>query len=103
MGHQRIPHYPFIIFFIGLFIFDCAGSSLLLAFASCDKQRPLSSCCGQASQCSGFSCCGAWAELPDMWDLPRPGMDPVSPALASGFIATEPQRSPSITFKSVSL
>ena len=52
-----------------------------------------------ASHCSGFSCCGAqalrcksfrshgaWAQLPHgMWDLPGPGIEPVSPALAGGF------------------
>ena len=32
----------------------------------------------------------AWASLPHgMWDLPRPGMEPVSPALASGLFTTE--------------
>ena len=38
-----------------LFIFDCTGS-LLLCFSSCSKQRLLSWCGVQASQCSGFSC-----------------------------------------------
>ena len=34
-----------------------------------------------------------------MWDLPRPGLKPVSPALASGFITTAPpQMSPLTTF-----
>ena len=27
-----------------------------------------------------------------MWDLPRPGLEPVSPALAGGFLTTEPPR-----------
>ena len=26
-----------------------------------------------------------------MWDLPRPGIKPMSPALAGGFLTTEPQ------------
>ena len=25
-----------------------------------------------------------------MWDLPRPGLEPVSPALAGGFLTTAP-------------
>ena len=29
-----------------------------------------------------------------MWDLPRSGIEPVSPALAGGFFATEPSRKP---------
>ena len=28
--------------------------------------------------------------LRSMWDLPRPGMEPVSPALAGGFLTTVP-------------
>ena len=47
--------------FIYLFIFGCAGSSLLHGlFSSCGKQGLLSSCGVQASHCCGFSC-GAWA------------------------------------------
>ena len=66
-----------------------------------------------ASHCSGFSCCGAWALgaqvsvvvacgpsscgsraklLRGMWDLPGPGLEPVSPALAGGFLTTTPPR-----------
>ena len=29
-----------------------------------------------------------------MWDLPRPGLEPVSPALAGGFLATVPPGKP---------
>ena len=29
-----------------------------------------------------------------MWDLPRPGIEPVSPALAGGFFTTEPPGKP---------
>ena len=31
-----------------------------------------------------------------MWDLPRPGMEPVSSALAGGFFTTEPPGSPRV-------
>ena len=42
---------------IYLFIFDCAGSSLLCRlFSSCDEQGPLSSYDVQAPLCGGFSC-----------------------------------------------
>ena len=38
------------------------------------------------SRCAGFSSCGVWAELlRGMWDLPGPGLEPVSPALAGRF------------------
>ena len=72
--------------------------------------------CGeQASHCGGFSCCGAqalggrasavvahgpsscgeWAQLlRGMWDLPGPGLEPVSPALAGGFLTTAPPGKP---------
>ena len=29
-----------------------------------------------------------------MWDLPRPGLEPVSPALAAGFLTTVPPGKP---------
>ena len=43
----------------------------------------------------GFSSCGTWAQLlRGMWDLPGPGHEPVSPALAGGFLTTAPQGKP---------
>ena len=37
----------------------------------------------------GLSRCGAWAELPHgMWNPPRPEVEPMSPALAGGFLTT---------------
>ena len=33
-----------------------------------------------------------------MWDLPGPGLEPVSPALAGGFLTTEPPGSPAVGF-----
>ena len=38
-----------------------------------------------------LSNCGPWAQLlRGMWDLPRPGLEPVSPALAGRFSTTAP-------------
>ena len=38
-----------------------------------------------------LSSCGAWAQLlRGMWDLPGPGLKPVSPALAGRFLTTAP-------------
>ena len=34
-----------------------------------------------------------------MWDLPGPGLKPMSPALAGGFLTTEPPGKPCTTFK----
>ena len=60
-------------------------------------------CRAHASHCHGFSCCGAQALrrrfsscgtqaqlLHSTWNLPRPGIKPMSPALASGFLPTGP-------------
>ena len=39
----------------------------------------------------GLSSCGARAQLlRGMWDLPEPGLEPVSPAWAGGFLTTAP-------------
>ena len=39
----------------------------------------------------GFSSCGTRAQLlRGMWDLPGPGIEPMSPALAGGFLTTAP-------------
>ena len=54
-----------------------------------------SSCYGaQAVRHMGFSGCGAWDLLPQvMWDLPGPGIEPVSPTLTGGFSTTDRQGS----------
>ena len=42
-----------------------------------------------------LSNCGSRAQvLRSMWDLPRPGLKPVSPALADGFLTTAPPGTP---------
>ena len=42
-----------------------------------------------------LSNCGSRAQfLRGMWDLPRPGLEPVSPALAGRFSTTEPPGKP---------
>ena len=47
------------------------------------------------SRHAGFSSCGSQAKfLRGMWDLPGPGLEPVSPALAGGFLTTEPPGKP---------
>ena len=44
-----------------------------------------------ALQVLRLSSCGPKAKLPHgMWDLPGPGIEPMSPALAGGFLATVP-------------
>ena len=47
------------------------------------------SSCGTWAIEHRLSSCGTWALLlGGMWDLPGPGFEPVSPALADGFLTT---------------
>ena len=92
-----------IILFVGLFI-GCAGSLLLpKGLSLVVTSRGYFSCGAWASHCGGFSCCRAWALghklsscgtgaklLLCMWDLPRPRIKPMSPALTGGFFTIEP-------------
>ena len=58
-------------------------------------------CCDLQALDSGFSNCGTPALLLcSMWDLPRPGIEPVSPALQGRFLTTGPAGEPEeVTFK----
>ena len=65
------------------------------AQASVVVARRLSSC-GSSVLERRLSSCGARAQLLRcMWDLPGPGLEPVSPALAGGFLTTAPPGKPS--------
>ena len=86
--------------------FGCAGSSLLQGLSSNFKERGYSSCGTQVSHHGSFSCggawtlglkgfssCGIWAQvLWSMRNLLRPGVKPLSLALAGGFLSTVPPR-----------
>ena len=55
--------------------------------ASLDTERKLQTC--------SLSSCGSRAQLlRGMWDLSRPGLEPVSPALAGRFSTTAPPGKP---------
>ena len=59
-----------------------------------------SSCSSQALE-HRLSSCGAWAKLlRGMWDLPGPGIEPVSPALVGGLFTIEAPGVPSLLFNS---
>ena len=75
------------------------------AFSSCGERGPLfiavrgpltvavSPVAEHKLQMRRLSSCGSRAQLlRGMWDLPRPGLEPVSPALASRFLTTVPTR-----------
>ena len=77
------------------------------AFSSCGEWGPLfiavrgpltvtaSPVAEHRLQTRRLSSCGSRAQLlRGTWDLPRPGLEPVSPALAGGFLTTAPPGSP---------
>ena len=77
------------------------------AFSSCGEWGPLfiavrgpltiaaSLVAEQSLQTLRLSSCGARAQLlRGMWDLPRPGLEPLSPALAGRFSTTAPPGKP---------
>ena len=81
------------------------------AFSSCGKRGPLfivvrgpftvaaSLVAGHRLQTRRLSSCGSQAQLlRGMWDLPGPGLEPVSPALAGRFLTTAPPGKPTSDF-----
>ena len=80
---------------------QCAGFSLwwLLLLQSIGSRCTGFSSCGlQVLECR-LSSCGARAQLLcSMWDLPGPGLEPVSPALAGGCLTTVPPGRPCCLF-----
>ena len=70
--------------------FSCCGARTLGVQASVVAARGLSSCGSRAVE-SRFSSCGARAYLlRGMWDLPGPGIEPTTSALAGRFLTTAP-------------
>ena len=78
--------------------FSCHGAQAVGTRASVVVACGLSSCGSQALE-HRLSSCGTWAQLLcGMWDLPGPGLEPVSPALAGGFLITAPPGSPFLCY-----
>ena len=74
--------------------FSCCGAQALGVWASVVVEHGLSSCGLRALE-RRLSSCGARALLlRGRLDLPGPGIEPVSPALAGGFLTTAPPRKP---------
>ena len=70
--------------------FSCCRAQALGARASATVARGLSNC-GSRTLEHRLSSCGMRAQLlRGMWDLPGAGIEPVSPALAGGFLTTVP-------------
>ena len=110
--------YFYFIFIYLFFIFGCVGSSVRArAFSSCGKWGPLSIAArgplfiavrgpptiaapptaGHRLQTRRLSSCGSRAQpLRGMWDPPRPGLEPASPASAGRLPTTAPPGKPCI-------
>ena len=100
--------------FIYLFIYLLAVLGLRFcarAFSSCGERGPLSIAvrgpltiaaslvAEHRLQTRRLSSCGSRAQLLcGMWDPPRPGLEPVSPALAGRFSTTAPPGKPRVYF-----
>ena len=98
----------FLILFIYLFILAVLGLRFCArAFSSCSERGPLfimvrgpltiatSLVAEHGLQTLRLSSCGSRAQLlHGMWDLPRPGLEPVSPALAGRLPTTTPPGKP---------
>ena len=84
--------------------FSFWGAWALGSQASVVVARGPSSCGSRALE-RRLSSCAAWAQLLcSVWDLPEPGLEPVPPALAGGFLTTAPPGKPHtlvLTFRSL--
>ena len=101
-----------LFFFFNLFLVVLGLRFCARAFSSCSKQGPLfiavhrpltimaSLVAEHRLQMRRLSSCGSRAQLlRGMWDLPRPGLEPVSPALVGGFSTTAPPGKPQSNLK----
>ena len=101
----------FLIFYLFIYLFMAVLGLRFCAraFSSCGKRVPLfiavrgpltiaaSLVVEHRLQTRRLSSCGSRAQpLRGMWDLPRPGLEPVSPALAGGFSTTAPPGKPNM-------
>ena len=74
--------------------FSCCGARALGVRASVVVAHRLSSCGSWALEHRLSSCGARVSLLLSMWDLPRPGLEPMSPVLAGRFLTTAPPGKP---------
>ena len=104
-------NFLFIIYLLFLFLAVLGLRFCVRAFYSCGEWGPLfiavhgpltitaSLVVEQRLQMLRLSSCGSWAQLlRGMWDLPRLGLEPMSPALAGRFSTTAPPGKPLNSF-----
>ena len=105
--YKIFPDNFFFFNFIHLFLAVWGLRFCARAFSSCGERGPLFiAVCGPLTiaaslvaehrlQTRRLSNCGSRAQLlHGMWDLPRPGIEPLSPALAGRFSTTAPPGKP---------
>ena len=106
---MAFPSFFFFYKFIYLFLAVLDLRFCARAFSSCGEWGPLfiavrgpltmaaSIVAGHRLQMCRLSNCGSRAQLlRGMWELPRPGLEPVSPALAGRFSTAAPPGKPQI-------
>ena len=102
-----LNNFVYIYLYIYLFLAVLGLRFCARAFSSCGERGPLfiavrgpltiaaSLVAEHRLQTRRLSSCGSRAQsLHGMWDLPRPGLEPVSPALAGRFSTTAPPGKP---------
>ena len=112
---KRVKNFKFI-YLLNLFLAVLGLRFCARAFSSCGKRGPLyiavrgpltiaaSLVAEHRIQTRRLSSCGSQAQLlHGMWDLPRPGLELVSPALAGRFSTTAPPGKPPKKFKECTL
>ena len=105
-----------LFFFFNLFMAVLGLRFCARAFSCCGKWGPLfiavrgpltitaSLVAEHRLQTHRLSNCGSWAQLlRGMWDPPRPGLEPVSPALAGRLSTTAPPGKPHAVLITVAL
>ena len=80
-------HWVFVS--VQAFLSSCGEQGLLFISVSRLLTAVASLIVSIGSSMHGFSTCGAWLQLPgSVWNCPRSGIEPVSPAWAGGFLST---------------
>ena len=105
---RTLKFYLFLCFWLCWVSVAVPGPPLVSASGDCSSLRHI--CFSSqwlllwSSLTVGFSSHGAQAWLPlGMWNLPRPGIELVSPALAGGFLITGPPGKSPKYFKLISV
>ena len=101
---SSLPAFSCFLNFIYLSVAVLGLRCCTQTLSTCSEWWLLPHCGASASLCGSVSCCGVWTRrrgdfgscgtwaqlLLGVWDLLRPGIEPLCPALAGGFLITGP-------------